>query len=146
MLNALTAEPTLPEPPADCRVVTSGPKLHEITPEAHGVAWFKMSGRPWRGKWTGWLAHVLPYLTAEQHAEWLAEVYQQENVPALKWHTRVIQRIVDGVPRHDPTHRDHHRDHSGRTDPEPDKWAIPGAWTAEDDRKLKAELDAGGER
>jgi hypothetical protein len=146
MLNALHDDPTLPEPPEGCRVVLDGrPMLHEVSPTDHAQAWLKATGRPWAGKWTGWLAHVLPFLTAQHHGEWLAEVYQQENVPALKWHARVIQRIVDGVPRHDPAHSDHNRDHFERPEAVPDKWAIPGTWTAEDARKLAEEHNARAE-
>jgi hypothetical protein len=93
-----------PAPPPELSVDTTHlERIEDVDITAHRVAWRTASGRMWQAKYDAWLLHVLPYLTVDQHAAWMDQVFQCDNVPVLKWHVAVLRRIVTGHDHRQPT-------------------------------------------
>lgn len=76
-------------------------RANEVTITDHRVAWRANNGeqRHWREGWTPWLMQFLPYMTSAMHAEWMAEMMAEGNVPRLQWQHDVALRLLRGEAR-----------------------------------------------
>ena len=87
-----------PDVPPGCRINLDGEPLNICNLTTHRVAWRQSNseGRFWPEGWTAWLMQFLPHMSAQDHREWMSVLRSQPNVPAIKWQTSVVLRILNG--------------------------------------------------
>ncbi len=99
-LNRPIQLPARPSVPDGCLIVMRPDrvKLNEVSVDYHRAAWTAHNARGsfWPTSWIPWLLQFLPYMTMDQHREWMGHVATVSNVPVLKWHTRVVKGCFTG--------------------------------------------------